>query len=214
MCSQAIYAGTQMYSSPDVGNTNLKMIYTPLRAVHPSPAQKVLLWHNTGIISYINPLIALEIHWKIDEDFGRWHGLEWILWISAKNCQEGQNRHRTNSSTSECTGKQRSIHTKYVFLWEYKQQRGWEMLRKDNKVTKSLGEPVLNPVTFIWLCTCTILTMVFPQQPPAVHRRLEWSRKNVVTGPTADIKMSLQTYTSLGMWIFSNKHSFSYRKYV
>lgn len=66
-----------MYSSPDVQNTNLKMIYTPRRTVHPSPAQKVCLWHNTGIISYINPLIALEICWKIDEDFSRWHGLEW-----------------------------------------------------------------------------------------------------------------------------------------
>lgn len=43
MCSQAIYAGTQMYPSPDVQNTNLKMIYMLCRTVHPSPAQKVFL---------------------------------------------------------------------------------------------------------------------------------------------------------------------------
>lgn len=79
-----------MYSSPDAENTNLKMIYTLLHTVHPSSAQKVSLWHNTGIISYINPLIALEIHWKIDEDFGGWHGLEWILWISAKIVKKGR----------------------------------------------------------------------------------------------------------------------------
>lgn len=78
-----------MYSSPDAENTNLKMIYTLLCTVHPSPAQKVFLWHNTGIISYINPLIALEIHWKIDEDFGQWPGLDWILWISAKIVKKG-----------------------------------------------------------------------------------------------------------------------------
>lgn len=90
MCSQAIYAGTQMYSSPDGQNTNLKMIYTLRRAVHPSPAHKVSLWHNTGIISYINPPTALEIPWKIDEGFGWWHGMEWILWVSEGIAKKGR----------------------------------------------------------------------------------------------------------------------------
>lgn len=48
-----------------------------------------------------------------------------------------------------------------------------------------------------------MLIIVFPQQPPAADCT-EGSSQNVVTGLTADIKISfLQTYTSLSMWTFS-----------